>query len=217
MVRVKFGLHRILFESLVLSALTNLFLSASFSAVNHEKEVFDGEWKFVSKQSGIDTYMKHIPGTKLIAFRGVGILDVHISEALGLFCDLDLAHEWVEMLDSIQTYDILTAAYSSNEITLHNTSADAANVAAELNESSESSHVENIRDDVSSGLTAAETNPTNSTSDNKAAETNSNFNFNREIYRGCRPHGDRDIVHQVGLFTRHNRHTMTEYEFLYFQ
>ena len=46
----------------------------------------------------------NLKGTQLSAFRGVGTLDVHISIAMGLFCDFNLAYEWVAMLDSIQSY-----------------------------------------------------------------------------------------------------------------
>lgn len=49
-------------------------------------------------------FNNNVIGTQLSAFRGVGTLDVHISIAMGLFCDFNLAYEWVAMLDSIQSY-----------------------------------------------------------------------------------------------------------------
>jgi hypothetical protein len=105
---------------------------------------------------GIDTFMKKIPGTKLIAFRGVGVIDSHISEALGLFCDFDLAYEWVEMLYYMAAYPLLP-----------------------------------IEGDGSS-----EHNITSKTSDSGGYG-----DFSEEDYRFCKPHGQTDIVYQVGCYT----------------
>ena len=62
-------------------------------------------WQLISASktgTRVRTYMKPYPGTKLVAFRGIAILDAHISQAMGLFCDFKLAFQWVDMLESIQ-------------------------------------------------------------------------------------------------------------------
>ena len=51
------------------------------------------------------TYSKPFPGSHLTAFRGVTVLDAHISAAMGLFCDFRLAAQWVDMLESIRALD----------------------------------------------------------------------------------------------------------------
>lgn len=62
------------------------------------------EWKQVSISKGIVTYEKSIPGTKLLAFKGIVEIDMHISDVVGLFADTNRAKEWVDMLQSMTIY-----------------------------------------------------------------------------------------------------------------
>ena len=77
-------------------------------------------WKLVGTSNTIPivrTYQKPYPGTKLVAFRGIVMLDTHISQAMGLFCDFTLSYQWVDMLQSIQAL----LSNSSTSSAPHNT------------------------------------------------------------------------------------------------
>lgn len=63
-------------------------------------------WNFVGKYDGVDTFNKKIHGSKLLAFRGVALLDVHISQAMGPFINVTHALEWVSVLKSIEKMSI---------------------------------------------------------------------------------------------------------------
>lgn len=67
-----------------------------------------GDWEFVGLKNGVSTYLAEVPGTKLLAFRGVVTYSTHISEAMGLFCDLSLAPSWIDMLETINVYGDVT-------------------------------------------------------------------------------------------------------------
>lgn len=60
----------------------------------------------MGKYDGVDTFNKKIPGSKLLAFRGVALLDVHISQAMGPFINVTHALEWVSVLKSIEKMSI---------------------------------------------------------------------------------------------------------------
>ena len=83
------------------------------------KNTFEDEsgWKLVGTSNTIPivrTYQKPYPGTKLVAFRGIVILDIHISQAMGLFCDFTLSYQWVDMLQSIQALSSNSSSAPNN-------------------------------------------------------------------------------------------------------
>lgn len=59
-------------------------------------------WQFANTKSGVDTFVKEVPGSKLLAFRGVAAMDVHISQVLGPFDNVTHSLEWVSMLKHIE-------------------------------------------------------------------------------------------------------------------
>ncbi len=63
-------------------------------------------WTYIGTKGGIESYVKHIEGSNLLAFRGVAYIDAHISQAMGPFMNLSLSHEWVSMLKHIKQYPI---------------------------------------------------------------------------------------------------------------
>lgn len=63
-------------------------------------------WKHVGTYNQVKTYTKSIPGSKLLAFRGVTVIDVHISHALGPFINITHSLEWVSMLKSIEALPV---------------------------------------------------------------------------------------------------------------
>ena len=79
-------------------------------------------WQLISASktgTRVRTYMKPYPGTKLVAFRGIAILDAHISNAMGLFCDFRLAYQWVDMLESIQALESKTPTVNGTQVSPH--------------------------------------------------------------------------------------------------
>lgn len=73
------------------------------------------EWIFLGTFNNVKTYNKKIPGSKLLAFRGVILLDVHISHALGPFINVTQSLEWVSMLKSIVAYPLLPTQQTEPE------------------------------------------------------------------------------------------------------
>ena len=74
-------------------------------------------WTYIGSKGGIETYVKHIEGSNLLAFRGVAYIDAHISQAMGPFMNLSISHEWVSMLKHIKQYPIsnISAKSSSSD------------------------------------------------------------------------------------------------------
>jgi hypothetical protein len=64
-------------------------------------------WSYVGTHNLVKTYTKTIPGSNLVAFRGVTILDVHISHAMGPFVNISNSLEWVSMLKAVKSYPII--------------------------------------------------------------------------------------------------------------
>ncbi|RYG69478.1 hypothetical protein EON64_02580, partial [archaeon] len=62
-------------------------------------------WDFVGCFSGVDTYVRRSDSSSpLLSFRGVAVLDVHISECLGPFVNVTHSLEWISMLKSIEQW-----------------------------------------------------------------------------------------------------------------
>jgi hypothetical protein len=108
---------RVTFLILVLYSVINThYLSVTAGAADNDfNEIKD--WQLISSSvttaasPGVKTYMKAFPGTQLSAFRGVATLDIHISEAMGIFCNFNLSYEWVAMLESLTKYTIVSLTY----------------------------------------------------------------------------------------------------------
>jgi hypothetical protein len=65
-----------------------------------------GDWTYIGTNRGVETYIKSVKGTSLLAFRGVILLDMHISRAMAPYIDLSLAPDWVSMLKHIKQYPL---------------------------------------------------------------------------------------------------------------
>ena len=63
-------------------------------------------WTYIGTKGGIETYLKKVQGSDLLATRGVAYLDMHISQAMGPYINLTLARDWVHMLKHIQQYPV---------------------------------------------------------------------------------------------------------------
>jgi len=64
-------------------------------------------WNLVSvSNNGILTYSKSVPGTNLLAFKGVFEIDMHISNVIGLFLNLSRSSEWIDMLGEMNMHPV---------------------------------------------------------------------------------------------------------------
>ena len=81
--------------------ITSLFGSGStiVTATGGKLDVSAGTWKFRSEKNGLATYSKAVAGTPLMALKGTGILNMHVSVAVGTFLDSCRCYDWVDMLD----------------------------------------------------------------------------------------------------------------------
>jgi hypothetical protein len=60
------------------------------------------DWTYIGTTGGIESYLRKVEGSNLLAFRGVAYLDMHISQAMGPYINISTARQWVSMLKHIQ-------------------------------------------------------------------------------------------------------------------
>ena len=72
-------------------------------------------WTFIGAKGGIESYVKKVEGSPLLAFRGVAYLDMHISQAMGPYINLTTSYDWVSMLKHIQRIPITDARLHDGE------------------------------------------------------------------------------------------------------
>ena len=79
------------------------------------------EWTYIGTKGGVETYLRKVEGSNLLAFRGVAVIDLHISEAMGPYINLTLARDWVSMLKYIHQYPVIVedGEESENEDIVH--------------------------------------------------------------------------------------------------
>lgn len=79
------------------------FESDSDSDSDSDIDLDSKPWVWVSRSHDVDTYVKTIPNSPLVAFRGVTIMeDIHISSVMGPFADLQSSLQWVSMLKKVE-------------------------------------------------------------------------------------------------------------------
>ena len=105
----------------------NLFVSGPKNVEAGGKlDVTAGSWKFRSEKNGLATYSKAVPGSPLMALKGTGVLNMHVSVAVGTFLDSCRCYDWVEMLDKMTEvpYDKSTIIKPGDEETALYTAVD---------------------------------------------------------------------------------------------
>jgi hypothetical protein len=95
---------------------TNFVSDANNLSLNPQSQSMDSQfsedafnindWKYVLSNKGVDVYTKVVPGTKLLAFKGISVLDIHISDILRPFANLTLSYQWIDLLKSIKAFDL---------------------------------------------------------------------------------------------------------------
>jgi hypothetical protein len=66
------------------------------------------EWKQTQEKDGIKVYRKSIEGSKIVAFRGVAVVDAPVGKVLHVIADNDHRTEWVDRLYISQTLELVS-------------------------------------------------------------------------------------------------------------
>lgn len=91
--------------------------SQNFIITHPDLSLFSNiSWNPNGNDRGIHMYTKNANNSKLIGIRGESIVDVHISNLLGVFFNTSLSYEWIDFLKSIDVFDYSS---SSNHDILH--------------------------------------------------------------------------------------------------
>jgi hypothetical protein len=103
-------------ETLRASMLLLLALAPAVAAAGDKPDKFD--WKEINDKDGIKVYRKGVEGSKIVAFRGVGIVDASPLKVLYVIGENEHRGEWVdrlyisEVLEQVsQSEFVLYAAY----------------------------------------------------------------------------------------------------------
>lgn len=80
--------------------LTLLALAIFWSANRVEAESLD--WKLISDSKDTQVFSREVPGTRLVAFKGIGIVHAPIAKVANVLLDEKRAREWVYLLREMQ-------------------------------------------------------------------------------------------------------------------
>lgn len=56
-----------------------------------------GAWEHIDRQEGVEVYKKEVPGSSLVAFRGVTVIEAPLERVLWVLADNDHRTEWVDL------------------------------------------------------------------------------------------------------------------------
>lgn len=96
--------RRLLFSSEDVSSVRNNDLGGHI--VEGTKDL---NWEFIgtSGAAQVDSYVRKVEGSKLFAFKGVVVIDEHISDVLKTFGSVSTTPEWADMLQVMETLPVL--------------------------------------------------------------------------------------------------------------
>eukprot|EP01032_Pedospumella_encystans_P010029 gene10029-11754_t len=77
-----------------------------------DKGAKDLNWEFIgtSGAAQVDSYVRKVEGSKLFAFKGVVVIDEHISDVLQTFGSVSTTPEWADMLQVMETLPVFEAS-----------------------------------------------------------------------------------------------------------
>jgi hypothetical protein len=94
-----------------LAGISNRFLSADggkdvgIGDEYDDKKFEISNWEYMGTNKHVATYSAKVVGTPLLAFRGLALYDMHISDVTGPFVNPERAYEWIDMLEKIEEFD----------------------------------------------------------------------------------------------------------------
>lgn len=65
----------------------------------------EGEWEFLRNDDGVDVFRKEVPGSDVVAFRGVMTADLPIGKILAVFKDPGQRKHWVDRYAEHTTFE----------------------------------------------------------------------------------------------------------------
>ena len=68
-----------------------------------------GKWEFVSSNNGVRVYRKQVPGSSVMAFRGVMTANIHIGKVISTYANTNLRKDWVDRWDADAELDVRSA------------------------------------------------------------------------------------------------------------
>lgn len=73
-------------------------------------EAGQGEWETISKPGdSVTVYRKQVPGSSVLAFKGITTVDLHIGKLLTVYTDSSTQKDWVDRFDSSGDLRIITS------------------------------------------------------------------------------------------------------------
>lgn len=67
----------------------------------------NANWTFLGRSDGVDTFARKVRNSKLLTFRGVTVLDLHISDIMGPFVNVSQSLDWVAMLQHVERFPLV--------------------------------------------------------------------------------------------------------------
>jgi hypothetical protein len=103
-------IYGVLYALAVVSAFAFNFITFQSNVAetleNANKDFPSWEYLGTSGAAKIDTYIRKVPGTKLLAFKGAVVLDQHIADVLRAYGDVKGTTEWVDLLQVMETLPV---------------------------------------------------------------------------------------------------------------
>ena len=68
-----------------------------------------GKWEFVSSSDGVRVYRKEVPGSSVMAFKGVMTANIHIGKVISAYANTKLRKDWVDKWAADAELDVRSA------------------------------------------------------------------------------------------------------------
>lgn len=94
------------FICVLLYIIPNNFSKNSFDNREGIVDSANNDWEYVGNHMNVDTYRKKMEKSKLMAFRGISVIPLHISELMGPFCNTSLSPQWIDMLKESKEFTV---------------------------------------------------------------------------------------------------------------
>ena len=92
------------------------FVMATMAAVSFSTGALSKDWKMIKQEDGVQVFSKEVPGTDLLAFKGIKTMPVPITKVAEVLLDKDpeKKKEWIAM---VVDFKILEIKDSYNSVT----------------------------------------------------------------------------------------------------
>lgn len=84
---------------IILRFLFSLLLTSAFLHDQSQAALSDTPWKEIDNKDGIQTFKREIPGSPILAFKGIGTIPFPIARVASVLIDDKRAKEWVDAVE----------------------------------------------------------------------------------------------------------------------